>query len=102
MKSHDDRSRYLTRERVLNLMSDEEIARVSTAEAAPRLENGEEYLDLEALDRGVQRAFRPGTPMGRVLPRRAVEERTWGRILRELAGDKVSAPPSGGRTDNSY
>lgn len=54
---HDDRDRYLTRERVLNLLSDDEIARVSTAESGPRLEYGEECLDLEALERGVQRAF---------------------------------------------
>lgn len=102
MKEHDDRNRYLTRDRVLNLISDDEIARVSTAESGPRLENGEEYLDLEALERGVQRAFSPDTPMDRVLPRKAVGEQTWGKILRELAGAQVSAPPSGGRTDDSY
>jgi hypothetical protein len=102
MKSHDDRERYLTRRRVLDLVSDDEIARVSMAESALRLEDGDVYLDLDALERGVQRAVGPNTPMTRVLPRRAVGERTWEKILRELAGTQVAAPPSGGRTDDSY
>jgi hypothetical protein len=102
MKSNDERNRYLTRERVLNLVSDDEIARVSMAESAPRLDNGEQYLDLDALEQGVQRAFGSNTPMGRVLPRKAVGESTWCKILRELAGARVAPPPSGGRTDSSY
>jgi hypothetical protein len=102
MKSQDDRNRYLIRNRVLNLMSDEEIARVSTAESALRLEDGEYYLDLEALERGVQRASGPQTAMGHVLPRKAVGDLTWEKILRELAGAQVSPPRSGVRTDDSY
>lgn len=97
----DERSRYLTRDRVLKLLSDEEVARVSTAESAARLEQGEEYLDLEALESGVHRAFE-NTPMGRILPKKAVREETWAKILRELAGGKIAAPHSGGRTDSSY
>lgn len=86
MTTHDERTRYLIRDKVLKRLSDEEIARVSTAESAARLEPGAEYFDLEALERGVQRALGSGTPMGRILPRQAVQEGTWTRILRELAG----------------
>jgi hypothetical protein len=72
----DERKRFLTRDRVLKLLSDDEIARVRTAESAPRLDDGEEYLDLEALAQGVCRAPRADTLMGRVLPRKAVQEET--------------------------
>jgi hypothetical protein len=54
--SDAERKEQVTRDSILNLLSDEENARVSTAEAAPRLAEGAEYLDLERLDRGVQRA----------------------------------------------
>ena len=102
MKAHDKQLQHLTRDRILKLMSDDEIARVSMAESAPRLEAGEAYLDLDSLEQGVQRSLGPETRMGCILPRKAVRERTWERILRVLAGAQVSAPPSGGRTDSSY
>ena len=40
------RSDYLTRDAVMKLLSDEEVAGVSTAETAPRVAAGED-LDLE-------------------------------------------------------
>jgi hypothetical protein len=100
MKTQDERTRYVTRDSVLKLLSDDEVARVSTAESSAQLEPGAEYLDLEALDGGVRRALGSDTPMGRILPRKAVQEETWGRILRELARDEVAIPHSGGRTDS--
>jgi len=63
---------------------------VSIAEGAARLSNGDEYLDLEQLARGVQRAPAPTTPMGHVLPKKAVREATWLKIL-SLVG-KASHP----------
>ena len=78
------RSEYMTRHAVLKLLSDEEIARVSTVEGAPRLSEGDEYLDLDQLEQGVRLAQGMGTPMRRVLPRKAVSEDTWSRILEEL------------------
>jgi hypothetical protein len=80
---------YLTRDSLLRLLSDDEIASVSTAETAPRLADGDEYLDLEQLSRGVQRAPRLDTTMGQVLPRKAVREATWGAILARLPAVKV-------------
>ena len=79
------RAEHVARESILKLLSSEEIARVSTAEAASQLSQGEEYLDLEHLDQGVKRA--QGTTkvsMGQVLPRSAVGAETWIRILAQL------------------
>ena len=84
MKS-DPRSEYVTRESVLKLLSDNEVAAVSTAESAPRLAEGDEYLNLEMLERGVQRVVGAGPVMGSVLPRKAVHEATWTKILTQLA-----------------
>lgn len=101
MKTQDDRNRYVLRTKVLDLMSDDEIARVSAAESALRLEDGEDYLDLEALERGVQRASGANTARVRILPRKAVGDLTWEKILRELAGTPAAAPHSGGPREES-
>ena len=91
--SDAQRKEQVTRDFILKLLSDEENARVSTAEAAPRLTEGAEYLDLEYLDRGVQRASATTakTTMGRVLPRTAVSEETWRKVLAQLAGEPRAA-----------
>jgi len=77
----DTRTETITRESVLKLLSDAEVASVSTAETADRLLDGEEYLDLQQLGRGVQRAVGANANMGRVLPRKAIHEATWSRVL---------------------
>jgi hypothetical protein len=79
-----NRNAFLSRENILKLLSDEEVSRVSTAETAANLAIGDEYLDLEQLDRGVQQARGPAPAMGRVLPRKAVHASTWSRIVTEL------------------
>ena len=81
----DTRTELVTRDSVMKLLSDEEVARVSAAEATPRLSNGDEYLDLEHLEQGVRRAPEKTAPMGHVLPRKSVHEQTWSRILAHLA-----------------
>jgi len=83
-----------TREGVLGLLSDAEVASVSTAETAASLVDGDEYLDLERLDQGVTRALAAPTPMGRVLPRKAVQAATWDRILAKLEAGRAAAPPA--------
>lgn len=76
---------YATRDAILKLLSNDEIAKVSTAEAATGMTEGAEYLDLELLDKGVQRAgSMTKVAMGHVLPRSAVSEDTWGKILLHL------------------
>ena len=80
----DKRGPYVTRESVLMLLSDDEVAAVATAETATRLPEGEEYLDMEQLEEGVQRAHQKKTPMGRVLPKRSIHRDTWNKILQQL------------------
>lgn len=77
--------RYITRDAILKLLSDDEIARIATLESAEQLATGEEYVDLARPERGVLRAD-AGYPldMAHVLPRSAVGDETWSRILREV------------------
>ena len=88
---NDKRSEYVTRDNILKTLSDDEVTSVSNAETEARLLDGDEYLDLEQLNRGVQRTFRTTTPMGRVLPRKAVHENTWRKILAQLAAPHSEA-----------
>jgi hypothetical protein len=102
--SDAEREEQFARDSILKLLSDEENARVSTAEAAFRLTEGTEYLDLEHLDRGVQlaKAATAKATMGRILPRSAVSEKTWRNILEQLAGKpRTSQTPSLGRVQET-
>lgn len=79
------RAEHVARDTILKLLSDEEIAKVSTAEAVSDLTAGGEYLDLEHLDQGVQRAkASTKVTMGNVLPRNAVRDETWSKIIAQL------------------
>jgi hypothetical protein len=84
-----------SRDGILNLLSDDEVASVSTAETAARLVDGDEYIDLGQLEKGVRRAVGTATPMGRVLARKAVHESTWDKIVAQLGARQTST----GRTD---
>lgn len=78
----EDKTEYAKRDSIMKLLSDDEVAAVSTAETAARLGAGDEYVDLEMLSGGVRRATaQPPTPMGRVLPRKAVRADTWRQIV---------------------
>ena len=90
-----NRNQYVSRDRILKLLTNDEVARVSTAETAASLGEGEDFLDLERLDRGVQQAHGNAPVMGRVLPRKAVHETTWSKILDELAAFRSAATPTG-------
>ena len=82
--TNNQRREYVTRDRILKLLSDEEVARVTTAETAAHLSEGDEYLDLEQLNQGVQWASKSTAPIGSLLPRKAVKENTWSKILTQL------------------
>lgn len=82
---------YISRDRILKLLSDEELARVSTAEAASQLRDGEDYIDLKNVERGVQRVAPVGADMGHVLPRKVVSAPTWTRIVASLEQHPESA-----------
>ena len=76
----------VTRAAILKLLTDAEVAKVSRAEGAPRLTEGDEYIDLEDLGSGVQQVQAvPRTAPGRALPRSAVAEETWAKIVKIVA-----------------
>ena len=83
--SENKKTAYVTRDSIQKLLSHDELAKVSSAEGAPRLADGDEFIDLEDLDKGVQRAPAKSTPMGRVLPKKAVHADTWARIVAQLS-----------------
>jgi len=87
--TNNQREEYVLRDGIMNLLSDGEVARVSTAETAEKLADGDEYIDLEQLEQGVLRAHSAPTPMGRVLPRKAVGQNTWSKILMKLARSEL-------------
>ena len=92
------RSSYLTRDRVLKLLSDDEVAKVSTAETIANLPVGDEYLDSERLDLGVRRAMavsaKSNPPSGRVLPKKALHEATWAKLVAQ-ASPSIEKPHVG-------
>lgn len=78
-----DRTDYVNRNSILNLLSADETARVSNAETAAGLTTGDEFIDLAQIDKGVQRAGK-SHPTESVLPRKAVHESTWNKIVKGL------------------
>ncbi len=83
------RGRYVTRETILDLLSDDETAKVSTAESGA-LAEGDEYLDLAAIEKGVQRTDGVAVPVGQVIPKKAVLDRTWRAIMQRLSDAHLS------------
>jgi hypothetical protein len=75
---------YLTREKIVLLLSDDEVASVATAETAAELSDADDFIDLNKLELGVQRGPRSRTPMGHVLPKRSVHIDTWTKIVAQL------------------
>jgi len=72
------------KQQLLALLSEAEMARVVEADVEYSLQPGEEYLDLDHLDRGVQRTDgRVGT-FGQIVPKRAIASATWTRVIAAL------------------
>jgi hypothetical protein len=83
--THQTRSDLIARDSLLKLLTDEEMARVSTAETGSSLTAGQEYIDLEHLDKGVQiYNTAANVVMSNALPRRAVGDPTWSNIITQL------------------
>ena len=68
----------------VKLLSDDEIAKVSTGEDERRLPEGDEYVDLDKLDEGVGTADGEPVAIGRVVARVDVRPETWNEILAKL------------------
>lgn len=79
------RAAYETREAILGLLSNAELANVSMTESTASLASGEDYLDLQNLDLGVRQANRDPIFLGAILTRRSVHATTWTHILAKLA-----------------
>ena len=86
---------YATRDALLKLLSDSEIARVASLEDGPQLAEGEEYIDLARPERGVLRVQAgQALDMGQLLPRVALSEPTWLAVVR-VAHRGWQSPDSG-------
>jgi hypothetical protein len=84
--AHDPKRENLTREAILAFLSDAEVAKVSRAEGEPRLVEGDEYVDLEDIAGGVKQVHAKSPRAAHALPRSAVSDATWQKIVRALAG----------------
>ena len=80
----NNRTEFVFRHSILGLLSDDEVASVSTAPSAIGLSDGDEYLDLEQLDRGIRLARAMSAQTGCVLSKRAVSKTTWNKVLTQL------------------
>ena len=68
---------------VIGLLTDAEVAKVSSTEQTDRLVEGDEYVDLTNLDAGVRQMHATsGVDPGHVLPRSAVSDVSWAKIVR--------------------
>jgi hypothetical protein len=76
----------LSRDRnlILRTLWEDPIAAVLGRAIPERLGKGEEYIDLQRLQAGVQRALHMMAPTGGELPRKAVQAGTWTKILAQL------------------
>ncbi len=88
--NHNQELAYVVRDKLLGLLSAAEMARVSTAETASRLSNGDDYVDLDDLALSVQRATGLSASLDRVLQRKALGENTWTQSLAKLAALRAS------------
>jgi hypothetical protein len=78
-----DKDKYIAREAILELLSDEEAARVATAESVPPIE-GDEYIDLSDIASGIHQVHGAAKPLPSILPRSAVSDATWTRIVERI------------------
>jgi hypothetical protein len=81
----EKRTEFVTRDSILKELADDERKSVNKVEKEAGLQPGEEYLDLERLEAGVQRGPNTTTAMTNVLPRRSVRPETWSRIMARVS-----------------
>jgi hypothetical protein len=73
---------YRVRRQVVELLSDGEAAQLEKVLATGILQDGEEYIEVDHVSLGVQRA-RPGMLLGRsrLILRRALDAGTWSQLV---------------------
>jgi hypothetical protein len=84
----DLKNELQARDGIIKLLSDDDVAKVSTAEASPRFTEGDEYIDLEHLSLGVRLVHSPIGSLEHLIPKKAVNDITWTQILALLASTK--------------
>lgn len=72
------------RNAILKILWKDDIAFVGRAEIPARLQRGDEFIDLQLLARGIQRALCVTAPMGGMLARKAIQANTWLQIVAQL------------------
>ena len=75
------------RERMLELLTDDETSKVSKAETAVKLNEGDEYFDLSAPASGVLKSGAGAMEVGRALPKKAVQAKTWEALVKLSASE---------------
>ncbi|MEO8550775.1 MAG: hypothetical protein ABI678_12405 [Kofleriaceae bacterium] len=76
----------VTREAILNLLTDAEVANVSRDEGQPRLARGDEFVDLERIDLGIQKSkFSPLVELDTAVAHGSVSDATWAKIVKAVA-----------------
>lgn len=81
----DRNMQYINRDAILKILSDNEVTKVSKEEEPTELVDGDEYIDLDHLEKGVQQVhqyLKQNTE--NVIPRSAVSEETWSKIIKKL------------------
>jgi len=73
----------VTRDAILNLLTDAETAKVSNLEDGKGLKGGDSYIDLEDLAKGVQKGANENV-IEHVLPQSVVSSETWTKIIAQL------------------
>ena len=92
--SNAQESDYERRDSILQLLSDDEVARVSAGKGEARLSDGDEYIDMAAPDNGVRCVHGAmQLTMGQVLPRNAVSTETWAKIATRF-GTRFAKKPA--------
>lgn len=81
----DKRQENITREEILDMLSDEEVSMESVAEEPRQLIEGDEFIDLEHLDKGIQEVhFNTKVNPSKVIVRSAIRDVTWDKIIKRL------------------
>ena len=95
--NNEKRSEYFTRDGLMKLLSDDEIAKVTADESATALVDGDEYVDLEELDKGVRTVAgsTAGIAVGRVVAKKALQQGTWDKVVAQLASRRIVPVKSG-------
>jgi hypothetical protein len=82
----------VTRETILRILSDEEAASVGSETTSTQIEDGDEFIDLGEIEKGVQRSVGSHRQKNLLL-RKAIHENTWRKVTTDLAARQLAGQP---------